>query len=116
LVSNLTPAVAFGEDKPWLNLNQTYKPPQGAGDRNQDQVEIAGKWLAGERTEWDFRANGTFQITGTRNKGEWKKTANGIDIRYAGASVWIHLQWVGKDLVDQDGYIGHARLKKRSGK
>jgi predicted chitinase len=84
------------------------------GDPKQDEkVAIAGKWLAREGTEWEFRADGTFQITGTRNKGEWKKTAKGIELRYAGATVWIHLQWVGQDLVDQDGYIGHARLKKR---
>jgi uncharacterized protein YkvS len=85
---------------------ERVQPPKPEKD------EIAGKWSTGTN-DWEFGADGSFQITGTRNRGEWKKTANGIVVKYSGASVWIDLTFVGDALVDQKGYIGKAQLKKQ---
>jgi hypothetical protein len=75
------------------------------------ELEIPGRW-ATSSNEWDFGADGTFQIAGTGNRGQWKRTADGIAIRYSGASVWINLTFVGRTLVDQKGFIGRAQLRK----
>lgn len=71
-----------------------------------------GTW-ATATNEWEFRADGTFRIVGTRNQGQWKETAGGIAILYSGATVWLNLKWSGDTLVDQDGYIGRATLKRK---
>ena len=77
-----------------------------------EKPAIAGTW-ATPTNEWEFRADGTFQIVGTRNKGQWKETAGGIAVQYSGATAWINLNFVGENLVDQDGFIGRATLKKK---
>jgi hypothetical protein len=79
-----------------------------------EQPEVVGSWSAGDN-QWDFRADGTWQIADTRNHGNWKKTPDGIAVKYSGATVWMNLKWVGDTLVDEKGYIGHVQLKKTVG-
>ncbi len=94
-------------------MTRVEPPKAEAEPPKSDKLEIAGKWSTGTN-EWDFGADGTFRITGTRNRGQWKRTADGVAIRYAGASVWINLTFMGETLVDRQGFIGKAQLKKVS--
>ena len=86
--------------------------PKEKAKPKTEEPEIVGTWIAGGDTEWSFQQGGTFQIVGTRNRGQWKRTGDGIAVRYSGATVWINLKLAGGALVDEDGYIGHAQLKE----
>lgn len=73
---------------------------------------VVGIWTTGTN-EWEFRDDGSWQILGTRNRGRWKETAGGIAIQYAGATRWLGLTFVGETLVDREGYIGRATLRRK---
>ncbi len=83
------------------------EPEQPAAD------SIVGTWST-DTNRWHFHSNGSFQISPGRNRGQWKRTQSGAAVQYSGASIWINLAFEGDLLVDQDGFVGRARLRKIS--
>jgi hypothetical protein len=109
----------FLEKNPGLNAKVEYPkiarvdPSDFVEKPATEKPDIAGTWTLNGDAEWIFEADGTWQISGTGNRGQWKKTGSGVAIRYAGAQMWIDLNWEGPSLVDSKGFVGGGRFKKK---